>query len=231
MRLIEEDSAFWNRLLSMLESHFGDQCEVVLHDFTKDFSKTIVDIRNGNITGRQVGDCGSNLGLEVIRGTVKDGDRYNYITHTPNGKILRSSTMYLHDDSGKVIGSLCVNLDITKTLAFEDFLHKYNDFTFDKESKNEVFAADVKSLLEHLIKEAQGRINKEVKDMDRKDKIEFLRHLDCKGAFLITKSSERICEYLEISKFTLYNYLESVRASNGEDGRGQAEAPEATAGT
>lgn len=224
MRLFDEDRVFWDRLLSMLSSHFGDQCEFVLHDFTNDYSKTIIDIRNGNITGRKVGDCGSNLGLEVMRGTNNEGDRHNYITHTPNGKILRSSTMYLHDDAGAVIGALCINLDITTTIAFEDFLHKYNDFTFDKETKNEVFASDVKSLLEHLIKEAQSKINKKVGDMDKRDKIEFLRHLDRKGAFLITKSSEKICEYLEISKFTLYNYLESVRADNSSDSHSQVES-------
>lgn len=212
MRPIKEDMPFWNRLMSMLEAQFGDHCELVLHDLTKDYSETIVDIRNGNITGRKIGDCGSNLGLEVIRGTVKDGDRYNYITHTPNGRILRSSTTYIRDDDGALTGALCINLDITDTIAFENFLHKYNDFSLNRDNDQEIFASDVKSVLEFIISDAQAQVGKQPGDMDKGDKIKFLAHLDKKGAFLITKSSERVCEYLDISKFTLYNYLDTVRS-------------------
>ena len=221
MRPISEEMPFWNKLLSMLASQFGDQCELVLHDLTKDYSETIVDIRNGNITGRKIGDCGSNLGLEVIRGTVKNGDRYNYITHTANGRILRSSTAYIHDDNGNLVGALCINLDITNTIAFENFLHKYNDFSLEKDKNQEIFATDVKSLLEFLIKEAQAQVGKDVEEMDKADKIKFLTYLDKKGAFLVTKSSERVCEFLDISKFTLYNYLDTVR-TNGNAGNGGA---------
>lgn len=218
MRPITEDMDFWKRFMSMLEAQFGVHCELVLHDLTKDYSETIIDIRNGGITGRKIGDCGSNLGLEVIRGTVKDGDRYNYITHTTNGKILRSSTLYIHGDDGALIGALCINLDITTTIAFENFLKKYNDFSIEKDNTPEIFATDVRTLLEHLIKEAQAQVNKQPSEMDKGDKIKFLSYMDKKGAFLITKSSERVCEYLDISKFTLYNYLDSVRNSdNGKD--------------
>ena len=217
MRPIKEDMPFWNRLMSMLEAQFGDHCELVLHDLTKDYSETIVDIRNGNITGRKVGDCGSNLGLEVIRGTLKDGDRYNYITHTPNGRILRSSTTYIRNEDDALIGALCINLDITDTIAFENFLHKYNDFSLNRDNDQEIFASDVKSVLEFIMSDAQAQVGKQPEDMDKGDKIKFLAHLDKKGAFLITKSSERVCEYLDISKFTLYNYLDTVRSVENND--------------
>ena len=47
--------------------------------------------------------------------------------------------------------------------------------------------------------------------LTREEKIEFVRYLDQKGAFLVTKSSERICEHLKVSRFTLYNYLDLIR--------------------
>ena len=50
--------------------------------------------------------------------------------------------------------------------------------------------------------------------MDRNDKIEFVRSLDKKGAFLISKSSDKACEYLKISRFTLYKYIDIVRGKN-----------------
>ena len=214
MKSVRAEPEFWDRMLSMLEAQFGKQCEIVLHDLTGDYSHTIVDIRNGHITGRKVGDPGSNFGLEVMRGTVKNGDRYNYITRTVNGRILRSSSTYLYDDDHNLIGALCINTDVTDTIALENFLHSYNDIPMEKDMEKEIFATDVKSLLEFLIREAQQQVGKEPAEMDKSDKIKFLAHLDAKGAFLVTKSSEKVCEYLDISKFTLYNYLDSSRNSD-----------------
>ena len=47
--------------------------------------------------------------------------------------------------------------------------------------------------------------------MTKEDKIAYIHYLDEHGAFLITKSGQRICEALSISKYTLYNYLEISR--------------------
>lgn len=71
MKTLYDDWDTWQRLMSMLEYQFGSNCEIILHDLTKDYNHTIVDIRNGHITDRNIGDCGSNLGLEVLRGTVR----------------------------------------------------------------------------------------------------------------------------------------------------------------
>lgn len=212
MQSIDEIMPILKQLLNLIENHFGNKCEVVLHDLTKDYNHTIVDIRNAGVTNRTPGGCGSNLGLEVLHGTVKDGDRFNYITATQDGKILRSSSIYLKNNDGKAIGSICVNLDITETLQLEGFLRQYNQFeNLGNGNKGEVFSADVNNLLSYLIQKGQEEIGKSAGEMNKNEKIKFIRYLDQKGAFLITKSRERICELLHISKFTFYNYLECSR--------------------
>ena len=128
MKTIDEAMPLLQQILTLIEKQFGNKCEVVLHDLTKDYNNTIVDIRNGNVTNRTIGGCGSNLGLEVLRGTVVDGDRFNYVTTTLAGKILRSSSIYLKNDDGEFIGSICINLNITETLQFEGFLRQFNQF-------------------------------------------------------------------------------------------------------
>lgn len=215
MHSIEEQRPLLKQIMDLLEQHMGYSCEIVLHDLTGDYDKTIVDIRNGHITGRRVGDCGSNLGLEVLRGTVVDGERYNYITYTPDAKVLRSSSMYMRDDSGRVVGALCVNTDITESVKFEQHLHELNNMNLDKTSKSpELFAKDVKQLLEYLLEEGERLVGKRAADMNKDDRVNFIAHLDKSGAFLISKSSERVCEFLGISKYTLYAALDKLR--NGE---------------
>lgn len=231
MKSVCDNWEFWQKLLTMLEQEFGPCCEIILHDLTRDYAHTIVDIRNGHITGRKIGDCGSNLGLEVLRGTVQDGDRYNYVVHTPGGKILRSSTMFLKDEQGMVIGSLCINLDITQSVAFEGMLHQFNGYVpgVAEEPKKETFDGDIQGVLEFLLQQAEEMCGKPVDQMSRNDKIRCVGYLDAKGAFLVTKSSERVCDFLKISRFTLYHYLEIVRSKSNnqeiESGKGDDHGP------
>ncbi|MCL2589036.1 MAG: helix-turn-helix transcriptional regulator [Oscillospiraceae bacterium] len=202
-----------SRLIKMIAAEFGDGCEVVLHDLTKDYDQTIVAIENNHITGRNIGDSGTNLGLEILRGTTEAGDRYNYFTKTKGGKLLRSSSTYLKDEAGKVIGSICINFDISDYLQMENMLSKITNTSDQKKQPEvtEVFANNVNELLDHLIVESLEIIRKKPEDMTRADKIKMVEFLDSKGAFLITKAGDRICDYLGISKFTLYNYLDITK--------------------
>lgn len=213
MKNIADENEFFDKLLTMLSRQFGDKCEIVLHDLSGDYEHTIVDIRNNEVTGRKIGGFGSNLGLEVLKGTSGSGDRYNYITYTKDNKILRSSSLYMHDEDGKVIGALCINLDITETTKLESFLRKYNNFDFREISNNkngleEYFAENVNDLLDFLINKGQEIINKPVAIMNRDEKIRFIKWLDDHGAFLISKSGEYVSDLMGISKYTFYNYLD-----------------------
>ena len=220
MKAIADEAKLFEAILTLIAAQFGSNCEVVLHDLTKDYSSTIIDIRNGHITNRRVGGCGSNLGLEVLRGNIVEGNRYNYVTTTADGKILRSSSIYIEDDDGNVIGSICINLDITDTIQFEGFLKQYNHF--ETNTNDEFFAQDVNTLMEYMIQQAQSIVNKEPKDMTKQDRLTFLAFLDKKGAFQISKSSNRICEVLDISKFTLYSDLETIRSAKPDQPQAKA---------
>lgn len=212
MKNIYEQWDLWQNIMDMLEKQFGKTCELVLHDLTKDYNHTIVDIRNGHITGRSIGGCGSNLGLEVLSGNVENGNRYNYVIHTRDGKILRTSSMYIKDDENNTVGSLCINLDITNTVKFEEFLKSYNQYELKEQGQqDEIFADNVGQLLDYLFVEGEKKIGKAASEMNREEKMGFISYLDEKGAFLISKSGQRICELLQISKFTLYNYLDAIR--------------------
>jgi predicted transcriptional regulator YheO len=246
MKSIREQRELLNKIMTLLERHLGSRCEAVLHDLTGDYGSSIVDIRNGHITNRKIGDSGSNLGLEALRGAGRDGDQFNYITYTRDNKVLRSSSVYFRGDDGRVIGALCLNLDITQSLLCEEFLHQFNQFPLGnaggaagdggltrsaagaRDSADpdggeapeppvkEVFVNSVRELLDYLIGEAAAQAGKTVSQMKLADKLQFVRFLDRKGAFLITHSGDAVCEFLRISKYTLYRYLEIVRGKEGE---------------
>lgn len=216
MESINEVRELLTRIIDMMEQQFGNTCEIVLHDHSLDFNNSIVDIRNGYITGRKIGDSGSNLGLEILRSTNGGSDQYNYITYTNNGKMLRSSSIHFKNSNNKLIGSLCVNLDITDSLHLEKFLKDYNGFTPTPEFEGEIFVSDVHEILHELLKRALKKVNKPIAKMTKQDKIDVIKFLDNKGAFLITKSSQLVWETLEISKYTFYKYLEECSFSEDD---------------
>ena len=131
--------------MKLIARQFGDKCEIVLHDWSEGYDKSIVAIENGHVSGRKVGDPGSNLGLEVMRGSSDGTSQYNYVTRTKDGKTLRSSSLYLTNDEGEKIGALCINFDISDILTAQKTL---GYLSMIEQGQEEKFVNDVSELLE-----------------------------------------------------------------------------------
>lgn len=214
MQSINEEIVFLKQITKGIAGQFGDSCEVVLLDLTQYEiygSGVIVHIENGHVTGRKVGDTGTNIGLEVIRGNIVDGDKHNYSSKTQDGRTLKSTTMYIRNSEGKPIGCICINFDITNLMMAESAVKNFIDLENINTDVNEVFVNNVNDILDVLIKEAQEHVGKPVPLMTKEDKIKGIAYLDKKGAFLVKKSGDKICEHYNISKYTLYNYLDDIR--------------------
>jgi len=214
VKKIENELKIFENIIKCISVQFGKNCEVVLHDFSQGYEESIKLIENSHVTGRSIGSSITSLGLEFFQSdeAVKlEGEgMYNYITNTKDGKTLRSSTALLRNDDGKVIGSLCINMDITEYLMAENILKNITMSNQNREVK-EVFVKDVSELMDIYLQECLEVVGKPIAMMDREDKIKAIKYLDEKGVFLITKSGNRVCDLFGISKFTLYNYLDEVR--------------------
>ena len=81
---------------------------MVIHDVgAKHPEHSIVAIENGHVTGRKVGDGASHVVMEQVRrADAQPEDHLSYLTKTPDGKILKSSTMYIRGKNGKVVAIL-----------------------------------------------------------------------------------------------------------------------------
>ncbi len=71
--------------------------------------------------------------------------------------------------------------------------------------------AHLDDALDQLIAQGEALVGKPLKEMSRTEKQRLVRYLDDRGAFTLRKAVERVAELLEVSRFTVYNYLESVR--------------------
>lgn len=194
-------------LTKALAKALGPNCEVVLHDLY-DIEHSIVAIENGHITGRKVGDSSTNLGLEALRKGAEDSDILNYMSMTKDGKTLRSSSVYIRNDEGLAIGSICINYNITDFMMVSNII---NDFIATDNKVEETFSTDINDVIEQLLEEASNFVGKPVPFMNKNDKLNILKFLDDKGVFLVKRSIDRVATFLDVSKFTIYNYLEEIR--------------------
>ena len=188
---------------------FGSSCEVVVHDVTgRGNDSTIVAIENGHVTGRKVGDGASQVALEqVLMADAQPPDRLCYLTKTPDGKILKSSTMFIRGKSGKVAAILGINYDISALLMVEGAVRELTAVPAGTAGEPQKIV-NVNDLLDELIEQSVALVGKPVALMNKDDKMKAIGFLSQSGAFLVTKSGDKIAKYFGISKYTLYSYIE-----------------------
>lgn len=192
-------------------AQFGPDCEIVIHDLTKkDLESSIIYIKNGHVSNRQVGDGPSKVVLETLHSDPKLlKDHLAYLTRTADGRILKSSTMYIRNEAGEVSYILAVNYDITNLLAVDRAIKSITDTEPTKEdTQPEQIVHNVNDLLDSLIEQSVASIGKPIALMTKDEKVSAIQFLNDAGAFLITKSGDKVSKYFNISKFTLYSYID-----------------------
>lgn len=169
---------------------------------------SIVVIENGHVSGRKVGDGASHVALEqALSADASPEDHLNYLTKTPDGKILKSSTMYIRGKGGKVNAILGINYDISSLLMVENAVKDLitsNDVGTHEPEK----IINVNDLLDELIEQSVALVGKPVALMNKEDKMRAIGFLSQSGAFLVTKSGDKVSKYFGISKYTLYSYID-----------------------
>ena len=216
--MTEAQLDFYKRLAHALALQFGSGCEVVVHDLeAADPSHSIVAIENGHVTGRRLGDGPSHVVLEALHaGGERLEDRLAYLTKTADGKILKSSTVFIRDDDGRAVGIFAVNYDITILRAMGDTIAEVVGTEPSAPREPEPIVRSVADLLYDLIEQSVQLVGTPVALMSKEEKVRAIRYLNDTGAFLITKSGPKVCKFFGISKYTLYNYLDEARS--GEKG-------------
>ena len=203
---------FCKQLAKGVARQFGSNCEVVVHDLCAENPEhSVVVIENGHVTGRRLGDGPSHVVWEALKADPDSlEDRLSYLTRTEDGKILKSSTMYIRNDEGKPIGIFAINYDITMMKMVEDTIQEFTR-TDAANREPETITHNVNDLLEELIKQSAQLVGKPVALMNKEDKVKAIGFLNDSGAFLITKSGQRVCNFFGISKYTLYSYIDESK--------------------
>ena len=196
---------------------FGNDCEVCIHDLqANDLEHTICYIINGHVSGRKIGDGASKIVLETLEALKKGdnvSDHLGYRTHTSDGRILKSSTIFLKDESGKYRFILGINHDMTNFINAQSALSNIveNIETTGEDIYGQI-PLSVNDLLDNLIEQSVKLVGKTPALMTKDEKVKAIKFLQDAGAFLITRSGDKISQFFGISKFTLYSYIDQAKS-------------------
>lgn len=209
-----------------LNATFAGKVEFILHDLSKPEASVVLVV--GSVTKRQLGAPATNVLINALR---RDGnqaaDIIGYPSATKDGKILRSSTVFLRNPAGEIIGCFCVNVDISDACAFNQVLTQLitplpinmGTECAEERGKNEIFAQGIGDVVEEIILYEIKRAGHTVATMTKAEKVEIVRCLDRKGVFDVKNTPELLASILGTSVFTIYNYIKEVRVPRRSEER------------
>ncbi len=96
--------------------------------------------------------------------------------------------------------------------AMEEELRTFTLMDNVSDNEPETITQNVEDLLDELIDQSTKIVGKPVPLMTKDDRVKAIRFLNESGAFLITKSGQKVCNYFGISKYTLYSYIDEAKA-------------------
>lgn len=207
--LINKELRRYIPVADMIAKTFGDQCEVIIHDLSMPQSSVVYAVNN-QVTGREIGQSFDHLVRSVILAKDFANDyKANYLTNTIDQRRIKSSTALIRDGKNKIIGALCINYDLKPLEDVEKFL---NGFLNVQESSVE---KEIEPF-EHVVEIVDELIDKIIQDVNpdnlkRRDKIELIQFMERKGIFLMKGSIEKVADKLNISKVTVYSYLDEIK--------------------
>ena len=131
------------------------------------------------------------------------------MTVIKDGREIKSSTTLLRDSGGKPIGALCITVDVK---PLKDAMSFLGDLLNVEQAKPEVEVepfSNVMEIVDELIDKIIDQDN--VDNLKRKDKLDLIQFMDDKGVFLIKGAIDKVAERLNISKVTVYSYLDKIK--------------------
>lgn len=192
---------------------FGADCEVALHDLRHPRT-SVVKVVNGHVTNRSVGQGIRDL-VGILRSPrFKNDQLINYTLRPEKGRTIKSSTALIRDEEGEVLAAVCINFDLTQLRQARSSLDELTRMadTAEEEAPADQEPPDVTQTLEQLIRNTIAEYARPNGTLTKEERLKVVQFLDGRGAFLIKGALERIAEALSVSRFSIYKYLEELRA-------------------
>ena len=211
---IEKDKILkrYSEVARMLGKTFEPILEVLVHDLTQP-KNSVVAIYNNHISGRKVGDPASDFGLKRLEDPSIPDELFNYYNESSSGKKLKSSVLAIRDDEGKLIGTLCLNLDVSFLSQISRFVERLSESQPNPILGGiEKFTTKAANLeIKEAVEELKIQNNMLSKSLTRDDNKLIVRLLLEQGCFSKKGAITTIAKELQLTRPSIYKYLKEIQ--------------------
>ncbi|HXN21316.1 MAG TPA: PAS domain-containing protein [Candidatus Dormibacteraeota bacterium] len=197
-------------LVDCIADLLGPGAEVVLHDVSAP-DHSIIQIRNGHVTGRSVGAPLTDLGFYMLRESERRIETLGiYQSTTDDGKKLKCNAANLRDPHGNIEAILCINIDVvaSETQGIPDW-GRATQFT-------EHYQNSVDQVIRTMITDVSDRA---ANGLTREQKCNIVRALDAHGVFLARGAVKQVASSLRTAIPTVYKYIQLARRTRASSRR------------
>ncbi|KVD25708.1 transcriptional regulator [Burkholderia ubonensis] len=175
--------------------------EVVVHDLRSP-KHAILAIHN-NLSGREIGDPATELGLARIADDSYPQVLANYANRFSDGRQAKSTSIGIKDSEGHYFAALCLNVDVTLFRSIATLLEQFS-IPSSEVVKESLDPSTADSLRERIDRFAVSLAT--TPQALRTDQRRVLMQALKEEGFLdLRRSMETIAQHLGVSRATVYN--------------------------
>jgi len=193
-----------------LADYLGEGYELALHSL-EDLDRSVIKIINGDCTGRKEGVPITDLALAMLAKIEErsHSSHVSYFTKSKKGETLKSTTIAIKGEGGRVIGLMCINfyVDTPFSKIIENFAHRGE---LHEPTARETFASDLDELIDKAVRQASELVNADASIGGTNKNKEIIAHLHKDGIFKLKDAVVRTASLLGISKNTVYLHIRNL---------------------
>ncbi|EMX2289549.1 PAS domain-containing protein, partial [Yersinia enterocolitica] len=173
------------------------------HDLTQP-EHAIAAISN-NLSGREVGEPATELGLSRIADPNFPEVILNYPNQFPDGRPAKSTSIGLKNSKGEFIGALCLNMDISLFSAVSASLSQLTQTT--PTEIQESLASPRLEMLRTQLEQFAAAHNTTPRALNPAQRREIVRQLAQAGLMDLKNAQTVVANNLGVARSTVYTYL------------------------
>lgn len=215
MKLTKTDRKILYSYIPVLESlaaYLGSSFEIVLHSL-EDYDHSVIGIINGEHTGRQVGAPITDLALNMLDEISKGKPATVYFSNNKKGEPLKSTTIPVRGEEGRIIGLICINMYLNTPVA--DLLASLTpDRPAGPADPRENFASDTNELIGTTLAHVRESVMKDDTILPSNKNKAIVEELYRKGMFRLKDAVVIVAGMMGISRNTIYMHIRNYRREN-----------------
>lgn len=203
----DEAFDFLDRTARGIAEMFGSSCETLVQNMS-DPSHPILSIYNGQVSGREVGSTADIMGsTRLIDEAAMTTDLVNLYATTPSGAQIKSSTFHMIGEDYNL--ALGIDFDYSSLVFANRIL--VDLMSADADLQSALWQGGDNGLAQ-IFDECLAAIGKPVTALTKTDRIKVVALLEQKNAFSFRKSVPYVAKRLQVSRYTVYKYLDQLTA-------------------